>query len=58
MVYGNSDTDMVVAMPCPSPTYITDGLSPPCTECAKLAQLDDLDQGAYEGRPATPRATA
>jgi hypothetical protein len=28
MVYGNSDTDMLVAMPCPSPTSITDGLSP------------------------------
>ena len=57
MVYGNSDTDMLVAIPCPSPISMKDRYSP-WTECAKLAQLDDLDQGADEGRLATPRATA
>jgi hypothetical protein len=45
MVYGNSDMDMLVAIPCPSPTSITDASLPPWTECGKLAQLDDLDQG-------------
>lgn len=58
MVYGNSDMDKLVAIPCPSPTSITDASLPPWTECARLAQLDDLDQGADEGRLATPQATA
>ena len=39
MVYGNSDTDMLVAMPLPLTDLYKDGLSP-WTECAKLAQLD------------------
>jgi hypothetical protein len=39
MVYGNSDTDMLVAMPLPLTDMYKDGLSP-WTECAKLAQLD------------------
>ncbi len=39
MVYENSDTDMLVAMPLPLTDLYKDGLSP-WTECAKLAQLD------------------
>ena len=39
MVYANSDTDMLVAMPLPLTDLYKDGLSP-WTECAKLAQLD------------------
>ena len=39
MVYANSDTDMLVAMPLPLTDLYHDGLSP-WTECAKLAQLD------------------
>ena len=39
MVYGNSDTDMLVAMPLPLTDLYRDGLSP-WTECAKLVQLD------------------
>ena len=39
MVYGHSDTDMLVAMPLPLTDLYKDGLSP-WTECAKLAQLD------------------
>ena len=39
MVHGQSDTDMLVAMPLPLTDLYKDGLSP-WTECAKLAQLD------------------
>jgi uncharacterized protein len=39
MVYGNSDADMLVAMPLPLTDLYKDGLAP-WTECAKLAKLD------------------
>ena len=51
MVYENSDTDMLVAMPLPLTDLYKDGLSP-WTECAKLASSTPTVRSC--GAPSTP----